>query len=183
MSDEQLEQFPCSMDYIRKRCDECDDCWEWRGGYRAGKWPQLHLRRPSWDGVVRSFCFYVKHLTWWHHHGSLPKLGKCRALVSGCGNPKCVNPEHLKIVSRATVTRQSYEDGRNAITVSRRRNMAVARRKRSQLSDEDIATIRLREAPAKFYAERYGISNKYVYQIWNGEWRKDYSNPFALLMR
>lgn len=173
----QLEQPPFTLQHLRDRCRECGDCWEWASAYRAHRWPVISSRR-DWDGDgnVRNMQFYVRHLMYWLAKGQKPRLGVKRALVPACGNPKCVNPDHLKIASRAEVGRTAFKPPGWAASVAR------GHRRRSKLSDEAVQEIRTSTERTLLLAERFGISQAYVYMIRNGEWRKDYSNPFAGLL-
>jgi hypothetical protein len=173
-----MQQPPCSMAHLRARTEEEGECWNWRAAYRSKRWPTIAFRRDWGSGAPSNKVFYVRHIAYFHKYGKAPDLGLFRALVPSCGNHQCINPDHLKIVSRKTVVRMMVAAGHMS-KVGRRQKVAQARRLVSKLSDEAVVEIRQSEDVARVVAEKHGISAAYVYMIRRGECRKDYSNPFA----
>lgn len=169
-----MKEPPIDIDYIRLRCDCSEDgCWEWSGAKRQGRWPTVGLRRPDENGVIKAYHFYVRHIVYWIKHGMRPPLGEKRTLGTTCGNALCVSPEHIKILSRKHVNKGVPKPALHG------QKVAAARRKQSKLSDEDVAAIRESDISAQEASILYGVTDKYIYQIRRGEWRKDYSSPFA----
>lgn len=175
-----LADPPCDLEYIRLRCRMEGDCWVWSLSTKEGRWPRMSVTRPDKKGVARQFCLYVRHVVVWLSRGGRPRLGNNRAVITTCGNPMCVNPAHLKVISKAELNRinAGYQG-----TLSMRKKYAESRRRTSRLSDDDVKTIRESDKAAKEVAQEYGISLAYVYMLRRGEWRREYtSNPFAGLL-
>lgn len=178
-----LEEPPCTLQHLKDRCQVDDECWVWKAAYRQRRWPTIAFRR-DWlgDGERANKVFYVRHLMYWLTKGTPAALGKFWAMVPSCGNPQCVNPDHLKIVSRKHLAKKNSAAGRYN-SLARRLKLAETKRKTSKLSDEAVAEIRLPESKPKEMAAKHGISVAYAYMLRNGEWRKDYrANPFAALL-
>jgi hypothetical protein len=176
-----LTEPPCSLEHLKDRTREEGECWNWTAAYRHNRWPTIAFRR-NWDGTGSgNKVFYVRHVMYWHRYGKPPELGKYRVLVPKCGNQDCVNPDHLLMQTRAQLAKKLAAAGHYK-SMTRRMKLAESKRKTSKLSDEAVAEIRLPDSKAAAMAAKHGISVAYAYMIRNGEWRRDYSNPFAALM-
>lgn len=174
---------PITMAHLRLRCGACDDCWDWKAAFRDVKnkrWPVVACRVDMPDGTRKTARFYVRHLMLWITTGRKPDLGLTKAIVPSCENPLCVNPAHLKVVSRKVVMQAAVRTGVMS-TLTRRKRVAEGLRKskRAKLSDEAVADIRSCEEGPKEAAAKHGVSTAYVYMLRRGEWRKDYNSPFA----
>lgn len=80
-----------------------------------------------------------------------------------CDNPRCINPEHLVIGTRADNSRDMVERNRqrkgSSVTVS-------------ILSEEDVAKIRSSTESNKVISEQYGVSPRHVATIRKGpQWK------------
>jgi hypothetical protein len=178
-----MSDCPFTMEEIKLRCASCEpgECWDWRGTYlHDGRRPVIAKRMDTDNGRTNK-QFYARHLVMWLTRGERPDLGLFRAIVTTCDNPCCVNPEHLKVVSRKTVVRKVAATGIYS-SQSHRMKVANARRRSAKLSEEAVKDIRDSEDPAKVAAEKHGVTAAYVYMLRRGEFRQDYSNPFAGLM-
>ena len=178
-----LQEPPCSLDHLKERCVECGECWEWKGAIRKRRWPTIAFRRDWGDGFSANRQFYVRHLMYWHKHGKHPVLGRYRAITVKCGNPLCVNPDHILLQTRKQLAAKTAAAGHYK-SLTRRIKLANIKRKTSKLSDEAVAEIRLADSRPADMARKHGISVTYAYMLRKGQWRKDYgaSNPFAALI-
>ena len=153
---------------ILKRTRQCGDCLEWTGSLVHGIAPVISLDRKKQ---------YAKRVIM--QNAGHDCTGKC--VTSNCGNRLCVNPSHLRIVTKRALIKRVADTGvfrKNSF----RANVAAAKRIGSKLSDASVQEIRDSDEPVKSLAERYGISEAYAYMIRRGQWRRDYSNPFSGLM-
>ena len=83
-----------------------------------------------------------------------------------CDNRKCINPEHLELGTPQDNMNDMVERGRSVAHFGINNG-------RSKYSVELINEIRLLEGieTSKQVAEKYGISDRYIRDIWNGRRR------------
>lgn len=178
-----MTDCPFTIEDIKCRChsSEPGECWEWRSTFlENGRRPVIAKRIDADKGRINK-QFYARHVAMWISRGAKPELGLFRAIVTTCENDRCVNPAHLKVVSRSTVARKVGASGAFS-TPAHRMKVAKGRRRASKLSEEAIRDIRGSSEPAKVTAARHGITAAYVYMLRRGEFRADFSNPFTQLV-
>lgn len=151
------------------RTRACGDCLEWTGPiHRRCKAP-IFNRKDRKVYVRRE----VAHLS--------GKLIAGRCVTAACRNQLCVNPDHLRVVSRAVIQRRTAASG--AWTgIHIKMKVAAAKRAVSKLSQEDVRIIRMSAVPVPELARHYGISEAYTYMILRHQSRIDYQSPFAGLL-
>jgi len=93
-----------------------------------------------------------------------------------CGNPMCVNPEHLQARTIAQARAAAAERGAY-LNRARMRKSALTKRARSRITDETIAAIKAAKNSPEA-ARLTGVSVSYAWSIRVGRARQDYSNPF-----
>jgi len=93
------------LDRIRKRIvvNEFSHCWIWHGALIAqGKYPGI--------AITRSEVEYVHRVLYKDVNGSLPegssRDGSRWELHHGCGNKRCVNPAHLRLMTHNSHVRE-----------------------------------------------------------------------------
>lgn len=152
---------------IRKHIVEEGDCWNWTGALQStGTVPTMNYKRKV--GAVRRFILMEQGVD----------LSK-RLATYTCGNPMCVNPEHVAPATRRAVqVRSAKELGYQANPV-RRKKLADNARKRAKLTPELARQVREADGTQDQIAEQFGISQATVSVIKRGKTWKDYSNPFA----
>lgn len=89
-----------------------------------------------------------------------------------CENPRCINPEHLLLGTRADNNRDRAERGRSAKSVPSRQRLSTA----------DCAAIRARYDPARIgirapngvsqLARDYGVDTNVIYKVLRGTYPK-----------
>jgi hypothetical protein len=143
------------IDRIRQHVVIKDDCWEWFGAYQScGATPMLryHHRTVS----VRSAIIQDQGL-------SIPRG---RVATYTCGNPKCVNPEHVAVWTRAKVQKRSAKEMPLADKLARNKAVSVTLRDRiGKLTDSDILAIRNSEETEKTLALRYNVTTATIGSI------------------
>jgi hypothetical protein len=84
-------QNPALATYLTEKTkhDPATGCLEWTGGVSKHGDPRIWKTYAARFGSDRP-----SRLAWQLCHGKV--LGKNTKLVSTCGNPKCINPDHLK---------------------------------------------------------------------------------------
>lgn len=97
-----------------------------------------------------------------------------------CGNVKCVRPSHILIVTRRELQRRvaratSYE--------ARLPALSVAARRRAKLTIEQARAIREAEGKQREIAQAFGVSQHTVSMIKRGLMWRDWSNPWAQLVK
>lgn len=103
---------------------EKDDCWEWKASCRHG-YGQF--------GVRAGYIEIAHRYSWIIANGPIPD-GLCA--LHKCDNPKCVNPNHLFLGTRADNTMDMCEKGRN-----RSRPTLGTKNGASKLSEEQVLGV------------------------------------------
>lgn len=97
-----------------------------------------------------------------------------------CGNPLCVNPEHIAVVTRAKL-QQMHSDrlqyGKNPV---RRKKLAMARRAKTRFTQADIDRVRAWTGSQRALAREMGVNFDWINKVQRGVIWKDHSNnPFS----
>lgn len=150
------------------RTRKCDDCLEWTGAVLGKAAPVFTIKSKKY--YVRR---YVMQLTGHQIEG------KCVILT--CGDSRCINPHHLRVVDRGVIVRRTAASGAYS-GLDIKMKMAALKRLTSKLSQQSVQEIRESVAPATDMARQYQISPAYVYMIRRHLVRLDYRNPFVGLM-
>lgn len=133
-----------------------EECWEWRGA-----------KQKYGHGLLSVAGRNLKahRISYEYHVGPIPD-GLC--VRHRCDNPPCVNPAHLELGTRADNNRDRDERGRHVKLEGEAHGM-------HKLTDVEVAEIRRLAAEGtmrKFrIAERFGISEGYLYRLIKNECR------------
>ena len=164
-----------NLDEIRARCVDCGECWHWTGyGGQRGHHPQVKGK----DGKV----LLVRRLAYAARKGA---IGEGLRVVPTCGDPRCINPEHMRTMTESQKGRAA---GKRGAFSSPARGAKIARARRSapdaKITIEIARAIRESSESGPVLAQRYGINRSRVNQIKRGDaWREYHNNPFAGLVR
>lgn len=155
-----------SMDRILGRTREVGGCLEWAGHASEGKFPQIR---------VEGKLYPVRRLVW------MATRGATRSdlwVSNSCGNPLCVNPDHLIARTRGTAMQGAIRP------IAHRVKISNAKRSKSVLTMEMVREIRASNETNPVLGARYGIEPGYVSRLRRGTtvW-KEYVSPFAGLMK
>jgi hypothetical protein len=156
--------------WLEARSTRDGKCLIWKLASREGV-PQAGLVDPE---TGKKWTANVRRLVWAAKHGKQPH--KSYVVVCTCETEGCVEPTHLKEISRSQLHK-----GRT-FTASHRLAVTIAARKRSttKLSEEDVREIRYSEESAHQIAARFGVTASHVYGIRRNSWCPEVSNnPFA----
>jgi DNA-binding Xre family transcriptional regulator len=163
--------------------DQDSGCWNWKGGLQSGARDSVPVMR--WRGKVNSVRRFLAMEKYGGSHETHLKSRKFVATYS-CGNPDCVNPEHVVISTRRLLQQRTAESSDwNLCPMLQKRRSDIARKNFAVLDQGRAEQIRLDERPQKQIAADYGVSQATVSSIKRGRTWKNYdsTNPFRGLMK
>lgn len=161
------------LDKLRAHSYEEGDCWIWTGYVDKNGVPRLNFKRNGkWSDASarRAYLIDQKH-----------RLGRSMFVTTKCGNPKCVNPDHYRVVSRAVYLEEyRHKMYAGSTGILRAAKIAETKRANSELDWEKVQDIRynLTYQEAK---EKYGITKGLAYSIKAGKSWRDFTNPYLQL--
>jgi hypothetical protein len=167
---DRAERGPGIVDYVRLRCwiDPHTGCWHWRGGRNSsGKAgiPVIAVREGESKKTLSARRLILDGL------GRGPRKGE--ATQPTCGEYLCLNPAHLKCISRAKIAAESV---RKADRFNPRRIAAARARPHVKLDMETARRIRARYAElgnAKLVADEFGLGHQHCWAVCVGRlWRE-----------
>lgn len=153
---------------VRERIIECGDCWDWQGRINAHGVPITRFNKK--DMTVRRAMLAPELLA------SLQKLD---AVTVDCGNGRCVNPEHLVILSRKEFLKRNSQRTNHQLRLAK-----IAETHRTgpgaKLSYDMVAEIMQSNETNIQIAARLGCDHTLISLVRNGKaWRQYGANPFA----
>lgn len=154
-----------------------DDCLIWTGhtdhagvpraGYkRNGRWVDTPVRR--------AYCL---------EKGM--KLTKDQHVLTKCGHPQCVAPDHIRVVSRKQhLSEYLYKIHTGAANILRSAKLAEAKRVncKTGLTIDDVRRMRLEGMTIKQAMAEFNISRAMAHSILNNKCWRDYHSPFIQLI-
>lgn len=162
-----------TLDTLLACTQEVGDCLEWTGNCMNKGHPVVNHDGKQW--MVRRLVLTLtgKHI-------------KSRYVVgTTCGNRRCINPAHL--VQLSPQRRMVVMARASAATHSQARSCKVAKTKRAgpqaKLTDDQVRAIRAGTESQRATAALYGVSQHLIASIRLGRRRRDFSNPFAGLIK
>jgi hypothetical protein len=158
-----------SLEYIKIRCVEVGDCWEWGSPLSTPE------RRANPEVRVGKYKGSARRYAYIQARGEIrPKW----VVVPNCGNPNCINPEHQSQMSKKQCVQKAAKAGKLAGSKPKR---TASVRSRAKLTMEQAREIRGRTEPGYVLAAEYGVDRSMIHRIRNGQNWRDHSNPFAWL--
>jgi hypothetical protein len=155
-----------TLDWLYARVVERDGCLIWTGATGArGTQPQAKI-----DDKTQN----VRRVIWSLVHGK--KVPKGWRVGSTCEHQLCIHPDCLIARRNGALLL-----GKKQSLLQRTRN-AQGQRRRSKIGDDGVEKIVAGEMGPEEFIEKYGMSRSYFHRIRNGEFRRDYSSPFAGLV-
>jgi hypothetical protein len=158
------------IERLRKHSEEVGECWEWHGATQTQA-PTPMMRFNERSIPVRRAIAIARGM---QIEGKLA--------THKCGNPLCVNPDHVTLVTRRKLQQ------RNALTIRyqtnpvRMQKLAQKARSKAKLTMELAEQIRQAEGTQREIAAAYGITQATVSVIKRGKTWRDYTNPWAGLI-
>lgn len=97
--------------------------------------------------------------------------------VATCGNPLCVDPKHVRGVSRKTL--QQITARVNPYHQSVTRNAKIAAKARRKFDRSDVMQILADPRPQRVIAKEFGVAQATISDIKVGKTYRFLNNPFA----
>lgn len=158
-----------SLEYLHSRCKEDADCLLWEGSTDGGGRPKLSIKV---DGLTKTQ--QPRRMVWTQAKGAIPAK---RYVTVTCDNPLCLNPEHMKLVTRGQVTAR---EAKRPDTHRRRYLGGLKSRERSSLDMDKVRYIRQSNKTLEAISQEMGIAPTTASAIRrNKRWREFHNNPFA----
>ncbi len=159
------------VSWVRDRSVEVGECWEWQCYFTPHGNTPVSKRKDKHISIRRVMAI------------ELGLIDKRSRKVTGvrCRNWRCVNPEHLQVITRQVAAKRALEN-RTGGTVIARRKAAGQRRKRAKLTIDQVRAIRASDAKGSQLAIEYGVSQSAISLIKQGRIWKDYGGVFSNLV-
>ena len=155
------------LEWAEARAARVDDCLVWKQAFN-GSAPQACLGDRDEKETVN-----VRRKLWSLRAGRPARRGY--VVVCKCETYGCIEPEHLKEMSRSQLLRGKPLAPTHRIALTK----AARSRSNNKLTADDVHDIRHGEGSVEEKAARYGIGVKYVEDIIRQRCWRDLSNPFA----
>ena len=160
---------PITMEFIRAKSKEDADCLIWQGSM-ASDVPYLRIPMERRLSPVRR----------WIAENILGLKVKGLLATNKCGNPRCVDPAHIQMMTRAQLQKFTSDRTKYQQNPVRNQKLALAARARSPHSLELIEKIRVMDGTCKGIARELGIHFSVVTEVRMGRSYKEYkNNPWA----
>ena len=157
---------------LASRCDEFGDCLIWRDSTTEQGYP---IYKPVGCG-----CTLVRRAVFVMHGGQIKTR---QPVVTTCGERACINPQHLAASTTRAVALAAGARGAHSGIAIGAKIAAVKRASVAKITMEAAREIRLSTETGPVLAQRHGVHKSLNNSIKRGKAWKDYSNPFAGLMR
>lgn len=162
------DNAPITLDFLKSKTEEVGECWIWQAG-KSHKIPHL---RATIDGQKKSMS--VKR---WiaEYHLKLDIKGKL--ITSSCFEHCCVNPDHIKVVSRKKLQQMWTDKLQFQQSATNKIKQSIARQKQFPRSDDLIQRILESNESCVKIAKKEGVSKTFVNNVKTGRYVK-YSQNF-----
>lgn len=160
------------IERIKAHVVDSEGCWIWKGATQNNGSP---IPVMGWQGKTNKVRRFLAV--------SLGLQVEGRVATHKCGNPLCVKPQHVEVVTRSEMQRRIANSTHHQKLASRRARMSETKRSKAKLTAEMVAEIRASTDAQEAIAKRYGVSQATVSEIKRGRLWRDYSNPWQQLMK
>lgn len=160
------------IQYIRERCTEDGDCWIWNLGVTSNGTPTCH---PPGEKQISARRYLAIGM-------GIKIAGKL--VTSKCCNKLCLAPDHVLCTDRKTLGVMSHKHSGYASKIARCKKISDSKRANfAKLTTEQVDYLRHGPGMVKDRAKELGISKSTASRIRAGLMWKDYTSPFAALIR
>jgi len=160
---------PEAVETVRLRC-VCDDCWSWAGYVTKDNIPAITRIK---DGRKTS----LSGRRWVYEAATGEVLTKSQIVIVKCGNPRCLNPDHLRKILNSTYRKTLPISA--STRVARLRGAKKAGAKHAKLSMEKAAYIRASEKNNTDLAKEFNVTSALISAVRLNKLWVNYSNPFS----
>lgn len=159
------------IERIQARVVEDGDCWIWQGACQPNS-PTPVMRWQGRTQGVRRLVAEAKGIATAN-----------RRITCKCRTELCVHPDHVVALTHSRMQQLIASEHRYQASPLRMKKLADKARARAKLTFE--LALQIREAQGNQYdiAEQFGVSQPTVSSIKRGRTWRDYSNPFAQLIK
>ena len=178
-----MKNEPADWDDVKKRINEQHieegDCWIWTGHAAKGSVPMVRYKSTEGKSVSVSARKMSAIIA-----GRTVRDGK--VCVPSCGEPLCVNPEHVKILTSNDFLSRISKIGTSGVANIRRaaKISETRRAKHAKLTQEDVQQIRESNLSQRELGKIFGICQDRVSKIKRGAaWKNHSATPFSGLIR
>lgn len=154
------------LEKLKARCEEEGDCWVWQGCVNNG------VPVASINGVNST----VRRALYKLAHG---EIGSGLVMITTCNDPRCINPDHARVVTRAILAQEMGAAGIMGGTVRSAKISKTKRLKYSKISVDIAQEIRVSNETGVALSKRYGVGQSLVSSVRLHKAWKEYSTPFS----
>lgn len=156
--------------HVKSKCEESGQCWEWNGAV------QTHGHTPTMrhNGVVGSVRRFLAI--------EMGKKVEGKIVTQKCGNPLCVNPDHIAVMPRGELQRRISKTINYKVNTARAKKISDKSREGAKLTVEKAEEIRQSTQTQRLIAKAYGVTQATISCIKTGRTWRDYKNPFAAIV-
>lgn len=153
---------------VKQKVIECGDCWDWKGYCTATGVPMMRLNGERLS--VRRAMLDPEFLA---------NLTNADVVTVTCLNHKCVNPDHLVVMTRAAFLARNSQHTNHQLRLAK-----IAETHRNgpgaKLNYELVAEIMQSNETNMALAERLGCDHTLVSLVRRGKaWKQYGANPFS----
>ena len=159
------------IERIKAHVVDKEGCWEWRGAIHQKVNPVPVM---SWKGSTNKVRRFLAIELGVAFEGG---VATCK-----CGNPLCVKPAHIEVITRSELQRRLSARMLHQLQTARRAKISEAKRAKAKLTAEMVQEIRTSTESQAALARRFGVSQATVSEIRRGLTWRDYTNPFSQLL-
>lgn len=151
------------IERVKAHAVEVGECWEWKGATQSTSTTPVIRYEGKAVSVMRALAIDAGMRV------------KGYVATNSCRNPKCVNPQHVVVVSRSLLNNKVSREQQYQKRPTYR--LAVSKgSKRRKISEADVITIRASSESTAVLAETYGVTRSHINSILNGHRRRTTSN-------
>lgn len=157
------------IEYLHERCLEDGDCWIWQLACSSNGTPKFTHERKQL--AVRRVMAEL-----------IGKNVEGKLATNTCGNPRCVNPDHIKVTGKSEMMKMVVKRTGYPQQIARRKKISDSKRQIAKITLEQAMEVRNSDETIEQAAERAGISKGVAWRIRVGKTWKDYGNPWGALI-
>lgn len=169
---EVLIEQTVEMMYIHDKAERVGNCLFWLGSKDSYGVPLMRKPGARNFSPVRRVILELKGVD----------IGNKLASTK-CGNPQCICEKHILPMTRKQLQIRTAKTTNYAKSPARCAAIAMKRRERAVLTIEKVAEMRASGLTTREAGRVYGVAQSTAASIMAHKVWKDYSNPFAGLMR